>query len=60
MYKSEITTIINENLKLSSAAAILINTFNSTGNIAHLNSAEEIQEQMERNFKRIEKMRGEN
>ena len=50
IYNPEITNIINENLRLSSAVAILINTFNTTGNIAHLTSAEEIQEQMEQNL----------
>ncbi len=58
MYNPEITRIINENLKLSLAADILIKTFNSTSDIKYLQSVEDIQRQIAENQRKIEKLRG--
>jgi len=60
MYNPEITKIINENLRLDSVASTLIKDFKQAQDVASLERAEEIQEEIFQNRKTIEKMRGDN
>lgn len=60
MYNKEITTLINQNFKLDSAVCVLIKDFNKIGDSKYLDRAEELQAQISRNHRKIDKMRGEN
>lgn len=57
MYKPEITNIIIENLRLGSEVAALTKGYYQSSDVALLNRAEQIQNQIALNHKRIESLR---
>lgn len=59
MYNPEITKLVNENFTLDSTAAALIKNFVETSNCASLDRADQIQDQIFENRKKITELRGE-
>ena len=59
-YNHEITKLIQKNLELDRFVATLLNDFRETSDIASLERAEEIQEEMTRNSREIARLRGDN
>lgn len=60
MYNHEITKLIQKNLELDRFVASLLKDFRETSDIASLERAEEIQEQMTSNSREIARLRGDN
>jgi hypothetical protein len=60
MYNHEITKLIQKNLELDRFVATLLNDFHETSDIASLERAEEIQEEMTSNSRQIARLRGDN
>lgn len=59
MYNHEITKLIQKNLELDRFVTSLLKDFRETSDIASLERAEEIQEQMTSNSREIARLRGE-